>query len=353
MTTTQAEPPLLRRRGALVRVRAASRFVRFSAIGCTVVVPLVGAVSARSDLTSRQTLGIIVVGAAVHMFGYVLNDVVDVAIDRTEPRRRSAPLVRGSVSTRVAFAFASANVPLAVAATFWMDAPATAHAALWVAIVTVAAYDVWGKRVPIPIVMDATLALSFAALCIFGAIVAGAITSTTALLAAFLVVYMLMANGIHGALRDIANDARHGARTTAIQLGVEPLVGGGLRLPQVVVRFALALQVAMTVVSAAMLVSLHYSGWTAAYGATAWLVTSIAAVALLRGAIASADRRAALMVRGTLHLIAALGVVIAVLAPVMPAPLRVASVAIYVTPLLTYGWLLDAIRSVPDPRDPR
>jgi hypothetical protein len=59
---------------------------------------------------SRQTAGqvgaLLVVGAAFHIYSCVLNDVVDLDIDRSQVRRRSDPLVRGTVSPTAAHVFA-------------------------------------------------------------------------------------------------------------------------------------------------------------------------------------------------------------------------------------------------------
>lgn len=346
---TSTEAPATR---TLSPLRRFSRFIRFSALGATVVMPLTGAVTAAGDITLSTAVGLGLVGVAFHFYGYVLNDVVDLPIDRTEPRRAGSPLVDGTISRRAALAFSLANIPVAFALSVWIGASTAAHLALAVAIGLGAVYDVWGKRIRIPMVMDLVQGLAWASLGWYGAEIAGGATATTGLLAAFFVVYILMTNGVHASLRDLANDLRHGARTTAIAFGVVPTERGGARINRRLRAYAVTLQLTMVILSAAMLVRLDYEGGLAIYGTAAWMLLSVLAIWLLVAAIDATEDRPAMMVRGTLHLIVSLGVVIALLAPVMPEYLRVLAVAGYVGPLLTYGWLIDALRRVANPRSP-
>jgi 4-hydroxybenzoate polyprenyltransferase len=346
-----ARPALMRR--VVGRARAVSRFARLSAVGATVVVPLLGAVTARSPVTAGDAIGLVVVALAFHLYGYILNDVIDFPIDRTDPRRQQAPLVAGSIGRRTALAIGLANVPIAIVALRSVDDAAGTQAALVLAIGATAAYDLLGKRLAHAVVADLVQAIAWAALCGCGALAIGTVTSSTVWLMTFFVVYILMANGVHGGLRDIANDVRHGARTTPILLGAEPLPGGGVRLGTRVTRYATALQWMLTIVSGGLLLSLDLEPGALVATALWWALGSALAFGLLHSAIAASDVRARIMVLGALHLIMVIGVVAGVLAPVMPTALLALAITFYATPLLTYGWLLDAIRRRPDRRDPR
>jgi 4-hydroxybenzoate polyprenyltransferase len=326
------------------RVRLVSQFVRFSAMGATVVMPLAGAVTAGRPIPGRVVLGVAAVGVAYHLFGFVLNDVCDLDVDRTEPRRAGSPLVQGRVSPTMALAFALVNIPVAFAILAWLDASERAVLVLALSIALGAAYDVFGKRSPWPPVTDLVQGLAWATLGWLGAELAGGATTVTVFLMAFFVAYILMTNGAHASLRDLANDVRHGARTTAIVLGATPLPDGGATVPVALRAYALVLQLAMVALSGGMLVALGYTGATAVYATTAWLALSGLSLALLVAAGRQTQNRAASMVAGTQHLIVALGVVIALLAPRMSWGLRLLAVGGYVGPLLTYGWLVDSLR---------
>jgi 4-hydroxybenzoate polyprenyltransferase len=199
------------------------RFIRFSALGATAILPLLGAASVAPRIEPALLLGLLAAALLFHCFAYVLNDVIDLPIDRLEPQRATFPLVRGMVSPAQALAFALAQVPLAFALTAWLGGGPAAFGALALAFALMAVYNLWGKRAPFPPLTDLAQGLGWAALLVYGAALAGPPAPLTAALAAFEVVFILLINGVHGPLRDLANDLRCGARTTAILLGARPL----------------------------------------------------------------------------------------------------------------------------------
>ena len=199
------------------------RFIRFSALGATAILPLLGAASVAPRIEPALLLGLLAAALLFHCFAYVLNDVIDLPIDRLEPQRATFPLVRGMVSPAQALAFALAQVPLAFALTAWLGGGPAAFGALALAFALMTVYNLWGKRAPFPPLTDLAQGLGWAALVVYGAALAGPPTPLTAALAAFEVVFILLINGVHGPLRDLANDLRCGARTTAILLGARPL----------------------------------------------------------------------------------------------------------------------------------
>lgn len=210
--------------------RELQSFIRATAL-CGTFGPLltgVGSAVTRSSPPSAGTLSVVVVvGLAFHVYAYVLNDVVDLPVDRTEPRRAGSPLVTGRVSRAVALAVALGCllVGLGLAVLVGPDGSVLVLASAYAAMT---AYDVWGKRAAFPVVTDLVQGLSWAALLWWGARTAGEPTAATAWLSAGCVVFILLANGVHGSLRDLTNDVRCGARSTAILLGARPLPGGGV-----------------------------------------------------------------------------------------------------------------------------
>src|SRR5262249_3320173 len=56
------------------------RFIRFTALGGTVILPLLGATSVTPQPKSSLVVGLIAVAVAYHCFAYVLNDFVDLPI---------------------------------------------------------------------------------------------------------------------------------------------------------------------------------------------------------------------------------------------------------------------------------
>ena len=118
MTGPRVELGALHLGALLVEV---ARFARLSVSGFSLALPLVGAAAVSAALTPLQVAGLVAVGLAFHVFGYVSNDVIDLPIDRTQPLRHADPLVRGAIGRRQALAFAclqpAFTVPLITCAT--------------------------------------------------------------------------------------------------------------------------------------------------------------------------------------------------------------------------------------------
>jgi 4-hydroxybenzoate polyprenyltransferase len=92
-------------------------------------------------------------------------------------------------------------------------------------------YNFVGKRSPLPPLTDLVQGSSWAAFLLFGAFVVGQPTPQTWMAAGFIIVYILLVNGINSSLRDLANDFAFGARTTAIWLGARPFPPDQFTIP--------------------------------------------------------------------------------------------------------------------------
>ncbi len=319
-------------------------FIRFSALGATATLPLLGAGSAEARLSLRRAGGLLAVAAAFHTFAYVSNDVCDLDLDRTQPRRRRYPLVRGAVTPEAALGVALACVPLAFGLHAALVAP-DAHAragrdariSLALAFGAMAAYNRWGKTCPFPPLTDLVQALGWAALLRYGALATGqGPTALTRLLLAYEVLLILMVNGVHGALRDLDNDAARGARTTALLLGAR-VEDGRLRLSPALLVYALTLQAAL------LALPLSYLANPSRDRAGARGVVALAGATLLT---------LARMARGPqgddgpgmAHLVLLLSVPVALVAPRLAPLPRLALLAAHLLPLLPNGATYAALR---------
>lgn len=219
------------------------QFIRLPAFGFTAMLPLLGAASVTPSLTARQVLGLLGVALAFHCYSYVLNDVIDLPLDRTQSLRAKDPLVRGAIRPGLALAFALCQLPAALVITAWLGGDLGAYAALGAGFVLMAIYNVWGKRTPLPPVTDVIQGLAWGALVFYGAgVQPGSLTGLTIDLFAFAVVYIVLINGVHASLRDLANDLACGMRSTAILLGARPRPAGRLAIPRRLQLYAWALQ---------------------------------------------------------------------------------------------------------------
>jgi 4-hydroxybenzoate polyprenyltransferase len=285
-------------------------FIRFSVLNFSAMLPLLGAATVAPILTGSQMLGLIAVALAFHIFAYVLNDVIDLPVDRSEPLRQGYPLVRGGVQPRRALAFALLQIPLALLLTTGLGGDAQAYGALITAFAFAVGYDLWGKRTAFPPLSDALVGLACSAFALYGTFMTNSPpTALTGILLAYVFVFALMINGVHGALRDLANDIHAGARTTAIFLGAYSMGSNGIALPGRLVLYTAMLQSFLVGVSFLPLVHNWFD-----YGPVAWRVTTgvmllfaALSLVLLGLAMKSVNNKWNMIMFGVLHMILSMG----------------------------------------------
>jgi 4-hydroxybenzoate polyprenyltransferase len=328
-------------RTSLAAVSEIYQFIRFPVLNFSVILPLLGAVTATARLTDDQILGLVAVGVAFHIFAYVLNDVIDLPIDLTEPLRQESPLVRGIIRPRHALVFALAQIPLAILCTVWLRGGALAYITLVAGFATMTVYDLWGKRLSFPPLTDAIQGVGWAALAFYGVAVVGRPpTSLTAALLTYVFVLVLMLNGVHGALRDLKNDLQCGARTTAILLGAYPKSDLEIRLPTRLRFYALVLQALLLGSSLVPLLGNWYG-----YESKAWRVTTALELLITAAilycfvrAMKSVGDRWNMIFFGILHLFLLLGFLVAPFLYRVDGVLRVVLLTVYLVPILAM-WL--------------
>lgn len=158
------------------------RFIRFPVIGASALLPLVGAATVAPHLPTGQIAALLSIAVTFHIYAYVLNDVADLPVDRTEPLRSAYPLVRGTIQPGQALAFALLQIPLALALTAWRGGGPFAYAALTASFGLMTVYDLWGKRLRFGPLTDLIQGLSWGAHLIYGAaLTAGAANPLTGL----------------------------------------------------------------------------------------------------------------------------------------------------------------------------
>lgn len=331
------------------RLQALGLFVRLSALGLTVALPLVGAATVSPALPAGAAAGVVAVALGFHLFAYLLNDVVDLPIDRHEPRRAVSPLVQGTVSPGVALAVGGGGAVVALGvAVGWGAGGRRGPAALVLALGLMAAYDLWGKRSPVPWLLDLVQGLGWGALFLYGAAVRGPWTALTGWLFAFWTVFIVLANGVHGGLRDLANDARCGARSTAVAMGARAGGDGRVVVPRRMIAYAWALHGALVglVVGAWASGGPPPTGWARAVSLAVALGLGAAGGWALARAVEAGGEPHALRLAGTLHLLLLMAMPVALLLPGLDPGFRALVVVGFAAPLAALGWLPDLVRWV-------
>lgn len=330
-----ASPPAA---GARWRRRAVDVYlaIRVSTLGFSALLPLVGAASVAPGWSAATTAWLLAIALAFHVFAYVLNDAVDLWVDRTEPLRADSPLVRGAMTPAQAHALALVQLPLALALAVAAGAAPRALGWLALAFAAMAGYDLWGKRCPWPLLTDGVQAIGWCALLLAGAEFGGtSAAAVTWAIVGYVFLCVLLVNGVHGALRDLANDQARGARTTALWFGAQAGDGSAVRVPPRLACYALGLQAGL-VACAVQAVRVLDAGSRGAAVATAIAVGAALLVACttLAWAFGRTGRRRALVSAGAANIVATLLVLpLLVLARIGPVGALVL-MTLFVVPVL-------------------
>lgn len=332
-------------RAVVDRVATALRLARGSVLGVSWAFVLLGVLSADAGAaaaaysapSASAVARALAAATALHVAVYVWNDLVDLPLDRTEPRRASSPLVRGTVTPRAALA-----VSVAAAGAALLAAASRAEAVLAAAasLALLGAYDVWGKRAAVPPLTDAVQGAGWACLVWCGAALAGRPTAVTAWVALAVALAVVLINGVVGAGRDLANDERHGARTTAIVLGATA-AGGRVHVPRRLVVYGVVVHVAVV---AAVLAALVAGGRAGPGRVVLVLVAGGLALAALVVALGRPHAVTVSWAAGLGHILV-LELLPFAAVPV-GAPAAVLLVVLGVAPWAGSGWVQDRVRGL-------
>jgi geranylgeranylglycerol-phosphate geranylgeranyltransferase len=313
-------------------------FVRFGAMGFSFVLPILGAGTAVSDPSATHVVGLCLVAVCFHAFAFVLNDVIDLDLDRTEPRRAAFPLVRGVIGPASALWFALAQVPLSFVIALSLRAEVAPLVALGGAYVLMTVYNVLGKKTPVPWLTDAAQAMAWAALTLFGALsVSGDPSLLTYVTMAYVALYVQMVNGVHGGLRDLENDVRAGSRTTAICMGAHVTADGRSVPGKRMSIYAMTLQ-GILVGTALVPLAVGGSLSTPGMGRLALLAVvacGAAAFLLLSAGYRSLDARVEAKAVGLVHSVVTILPLFAITLPELDPWLSVTVVALFLLPIPT------------------
>ena len=196
-------------------------FLRFEYLSVAVIFPLLGAATATAPLDGFHLLAILGVAIAFHIYVSLLNDIIDLPLDRTNPARASYPLVSGAISPSTALTITLLQIPLAAAFIYWQSGPLAAYLTMAVAFCMMTIYNIWGKRSAVPPVIDVIQGVGFSSLVLFGSALTGGLTALSWLTFALGILWMVLIN-LLGGLRDLHSDLAFGVNTTPIYFGIRP-----------------------------------------------------------------------------------------------------------------------------------
>jgi 4-hydroxybenzoate polyprenyltransferase len=223
--------------------------VRFHQLGFVAVWPLLG-LACVGEWSPVRVGALVIISLFFNTYGVVLDDAVHVEVDRRDPLRAVNWLVRGVITPRAAHAVAIAQLPLMIAVHLAAGFPAYALGWLAGAVLGQGIYDIYGKRFPVPPLMEAAEAAAAFQLVLYGAAVTGvpfpSLVWPTALAGAW---FILLVNGFHGSLRDIDVEIHCNQRTTPIWLGCRGTIGKVVDISRSMSAYAAVCQFALLATS--------------------------------------------------------------------------------------------------------
>src|SRR3972149_5466350 len=151
------------------------QFLRLDNALLSIGVPLIGAIAQNPLLSLWNAVTLAAVGICTHVYGFVLNDVIDWELDSVNPSKQSKPLLNGFMTRRSALLLAWLQIPLALALGAVPPAASVGSEVLLVlscAFATI--YNLYGKKLPtLPVIADICLGSSVGIIVIWGAVEIG------------------------------------------------------------------------------------------------------------------------------------------------------------------------------------
>jgi 4-hydroxybenzoate polyprenyltransferase len=211
------------------RIEDLDRLLRLHYFGFTAMMIVLGAAMVTKKPDMKEIHGLWIIAACFQVFAYLLNDVIDLEVDRGNPLRAKDPLVRGAITPQQgsALAWVAAGIALLTLMHLVSFNPYKnpwSFATLAVGLILMLIYNKFGKCFCFPPLTDLIQGLSWASLALLGALVADPDRLVTAFwertipLAAYGTFYILLISGVHGGLRDEDSDSDANRDTTVIAL---------------------------------------------------------------------------------------------------------------------------------------
>jgi len=206
----------------MLRLKNLAILSRLNMSPLTVSVPIFGALTVTWNLTFGEIFGLGAIGLCAHIFGFALNDILDLSLDRSIPSRQNHPLATGSLSIKTSLFWVIAQVPLMlVIYKFALGGSALATSILGLSIFLSIIYNLFSKRGYFPrILAETALATSIGLLCLCGAFTKTATLPIDSIVFSItLVLVLLLINSVPNHLKDIKTDKDFGVQSFVLATG--------------------------------------------------------------------------------------------------------------------------------------
>jgi 4-hydroxybenzoate polyprenyltransferase len=205
------------------KVSAYAKLLRVPGIGAFGIVPVIAALTV--GMYDLYTLTVVfIIGAFASVFGFLINDYVDVELDRYVDELRKKPLVSGEVSKKNALmiAFLLAFTSFFFMGLIWYNQSFDYYKFLGLICMILAGilgtfYDVFGKNI---VGSDFLVAISVALIFLFGALSFAQPNVITWIVFILTFENILYMNAVQNGIKDADHDYKMGVKNIARSMGV-------------------------------------------------------------------------------------------------------------------------------------
>jgi 4-hydroxybenzoate polyprenyltransferase len=194
---------------------------RISMAPLTITVPILGLVFTE-NFSVIEIIYLGFIGLTAHLFGFLINDVVDYTIDRNVPYRQYSPLIQGLIGRNEVLFFCVFLIIISYALyVIFLGGSALGVFFITASILLSLVYNLWSKKGNFPrLLSEISLALSIGFLFLAGSVTRQAILPTIPVLFFIsLSLGLLFLNGVASGLKDIKTDLANGAKSFVITTG--------------------------------------------------------------------------------------------------------------------------------------
>lgn len=212
----------------------------------TVSVPILGAFAVRTiEISSWDVIYLALIGFCCHIFGFVLNDIIDLPIDINAPYRKKSALVSGKVKRQEAWIIVFIQIPII----YYLYIISLGGLIIGVILLTLSIlssiiYNLYSKKGFIPkFLAETSLALSISLLCLAASVVfTETIDKGPLIISVVLFFVLLSVNSVSSGLKDLKSDFESGGNSFVISMGARVFDKKVVYIPQKLVFYANIIQ---------------------------------------------------------------------------------------------------------------
>ncbi len=226
------------------KISAYAKLLRIPGIGALGIVPVIGALTVGVYDLYSLTL-VFLIGAFSCIFGFILNDYIDIELDKLVDDLKKKPLVSGVVSKKSTLTITIFLIMFTflIIAILWYGQIIDKYKITAISCIVIAGflgsiYDIYGKKI---VGSDFLVAISVSLIFLFGALSFGKPNIITWIIFVLTFNNILYMNAIQNGVKDADHDYKMEVKNIALSLGVK-IKGNALSIPNPFKIFGLSIR---------------------------------------------------------------------------------------------------------------